>query len=194
MKPYDIPPLMDSIVTHLRRLGRKAPDLLQPPLSVHEFQTWVSRFPFSLTHELNAIYSWRNGTRADQGELLENLYLFPGFYLLSIEDAYRTYQERRDTPQWREEWFPLFADEAGDFYVVPCDKVPIDRAVVIGFLHGEPEQVPEYESLAAMAATLDAAFDEAAFYLDRDDTMEIDDDKYRRIARAFNPEIKEWQN
>ena len=45
-----------------------------------------------------------------------------------------------------------------------------------------------------MAATLDAAFDEAAFYLDRDDTMEIDDDKYRRIARAFNPEIKEWQN
>ncbi len=90
MNPYDIPPLMDSIVAHLRRLGRKAPDLLQPPLPARDLRLWASRLPFSLTRELNAMYSWRNGRVADRGELLENLHLFPGFYLLSI----KTHTER----------------------------------------------------------------------------------------------------
>ncbi len=61
----------------------------------------------------------------------------------------------------------------------------VDSTVVIGFVHGEPEQVPEDESLAAMAATLNAAFAEGAFYVDQDDTMEIDDDKYKLIAREI---------
>ena len=64
MTPEDIPHLMDRVVGHLRRLGRRVPDLLQDPLSKEELQLWAAKFPFSMTRELDAIYSWRNGTRA----------------------------------------------------------------------------------------------------------------------------------
>src|SRR6202011_2909454 len=106
--------------------------------------------PFSLTRELESIYQWRNGTKAVEGDLLEDLYFFPGFYFLSIEEAVQTYYEREGSPQWRKAWFPLFADGAGDFYIVPCAKKKLNASRVIGFLHGEPEQKAEYESVTAM--------------------------------------------
>jgi hypothetical protein len=186
---------MDDVVAHLRRLGRRVPELLQAPLSNEELQLWEAKFPFSMTRELEAIFSWRNGTKAREDDLLEDLYLFPGFYLLSIEEAYETYLERKDAPQWREGWFPLFADGAGDFYILPCGDKQADSSVVIGFLHGEPEQIAEYDSLAAMAATLEAAFAQRAFYVDTvDDSLEIDDDSFGSIAARFNPGIPEWRS
>ena len=195
MTAGDISHLMDKVVAHLRGLGRNAPGLLQDPLSNDVLQIWAARFPFPLTRELDAIYLWRNGTKANEDDLLEDLYLFPGFYLLSIEEAHQTYLERKDAPQWREGWFPLFADGAGDFYIIPCGKQKAESSVVIGFLHGEPEQIAEYDSLAAMVATLEAAFAQKAFYVDEDDdSLEIDDDRYGRIAGRFNPGIPEWRS
>lgn len=195
MTPDDITNLMDRVVEHLRRLGRSVPDLLQRPLANDELQMWAARFPFPLTRELEVIYTWRNGTMASEDDFLEDIYLFPGFYLLSIEEAHLTFLERKDAPQWREGWFPLFADGAGDFYVVPCGGQKTDSSVVIGFLHGEPEQIVEYESIAAMVATLEAAFAEKAFYVDQNDgSMEIDDEKYSQIASRFNPRITEWRS
>ncbi|MDQ6685913.1 MAG: SMI1/KNR4 family protein [Pseudomonadota bacterium] len=194
MSSNDITPLADGIVAHLRHLGRKSPDLLQPPLPSPAFATCAAKFPFPLTGELLAIYAWRNGTRAEQGESLENLHFFPGFFLLSLEDALRNYLERKQNTQWRDDWFPLFADDAGDFYVVPCGSVGVDSTEVIGFVHGEPTQVAEYESIAAMLRTLNAAFAEGVFFVDHDGSLEMDDDKYKLLARRFNPKIDEWQD
>ncbi len=185
---------MDRVEKHLRHLGRKSPDLLQPPVSDADLQRWSAEFPFAFTEELRAVYSWRDGTRADAGDLLENLHFFPGFVLLSLEDARRHYMERKDGAQWQENWFPLFADEAGDYYVVPCEAARVESTAVIGFVHGEPEQIAEYQSVAAMMATLDAAFAAGVFFVDGDDSLEIDDDRYKRVARRFNPGISEWQD
>lgn len=186
--------VLDQIVAHLRRLGRRAPDLLQDPLSREDIQSWESKLPFSLTRELGTMYQWRNGTKAEEGDLLESLYFFPGFYFLSIEEAVQTYQEREGSPQWRKGWFPLFANGGGDFYNVRCTRRKIGSSEVIGFLHGEPEQSTEYESVAAMMQTLEACYAEGAFFIDVDDTLEIDDDKHRMIANRFNPTILEWQS
>ena len=195
MKPQDIPRLMDGVVAHLNDIARPVTRLLQAPLSSQQFQQWAAKFPFPFTRELEVIFSWRNGTSAREDDLLEDLYLFPGFYMLSIEEAFETYLERKDAPQWREGWFPLFADGAGDFYIIPCGKQGAESSVVIGFLHGEPDQIAEYDSLAAMAATLEAAFQRRAFYVDPDDdSMEIDDDAYAPIAARFNPGIPEWRS
>jgi hypothetical protein len=185
---------LDRIVAHLRRLERRAPDLLQPPLSLRQIQLAESKLPFSLTGELETIYQWRNGTKADAGELLEFLYFFPGFYFLSLEEAIEKYEESEDAPQWKKGWFPLFANGAGDFYIVPCKKKKIASSEIIGFLHGEPEQTAEYESLDTMIQTIEACFRQGAFFVDDDDTMEIDDDKHQIIAHKFNPTIPEWQS
>lgn len=185
---------LDRIVEHHRRLGRRVPELLQDGLSQSDLEPWESALPFALTREVERIYEWRNGTKAEQDDLLETLYFFPGFYLLSIEEAVQTYREREVSPQWREGWFPLFADGGGDFYIVPCGAKKTDASEIIGFIHGEPEQVVEYESLTAMIATLESCFAEGAFFVDDDDSLEIDDEKHREIAHTINPGISEWQN
>ena len=184
---------LNQIVEQLRHLGRPTPELLHDGLSVTEIASWESNLPFSLTHELKSIYQWRNGTRVQEGDMVSGIYFFPGFYFLSIEEAVQTYKERAGAPQWRDGWFPVFADGGGDFYVVPCTRQEINTAEVIGFIHGEPEQVVEYESLAAMIQTLAASYAEGAFLLD-DDYLEIDDEKHRQIAHRFNPGVSEWQS
>lgn len=185
---------LDRIVAHLRRLGRGAPDRLQQGLSQQELASWESQLPFALTGELVALYQWRDGTKAEEGDLLEDLYFFPGFYFLSMEEAVQTFKEMEEAPQWSEGWFPVFADGGGNFYIVPCTAKKVDESEVIGFLHGEPDQIAEYESVSSMIETLEACFTEGAFFVDVDDTMEIDDDKHREIANRINPGIPEWQS
>ena len=88
----------------------------------------------------------------------------------------------------------MFADGGGDFYPACCGSEKKETAEIIGFIHGEPQQPVEYESLAAMIKTIDACYAEGAFFVDEDNTLEIDDNLHREIAHRFNPEIPEWQS
>jgi cell wall assembly regulator SMI1 len=185
---------LDRIVASLAQLGRRFPALLLPGLSKREIESWEAKLPFSLTRELDSLYQWRNGTRAYEGDLLGDLYFFPGFYLLSLEEAVQTYKEREDAPQWRKGWFPLFADGAGDFYLIRCTRKKTDSSGVIGFIHGEPEQILEYESLPSMIRTLADCYAEGAFFLDEDGYLDMDDEEHRRIAHKHNPGVSEWQS
>ena len=86
----DMTAALDRIVQHLRRLGRGAPDRLQRGLSNGELASWEAETPIRAHTRIGVIYQWRNGTRADPGDLLESLYAVPGFYFLSIEEAIET--------------------------------------------------------------------------------------------------------
>jgi len=185
---------LDRIVGRLTQLRRAVVHKLQPGLSPDELAVRESTLPFTLSRELEALYRWRNGTRVEEGDLLGEAYFFPGFYLLSLDEAVQTYAERRGSRQWKAHWLPVFADGGGDFYVVPCGTKKIDATEVIGFIHGEPEQTVEYESLAAMMQTIDACYAGGAFFLDDDDELEVDDDKQREIAHHHNPQVEEWQS
>lgn len=184
---------LDASVSQLAHASREVVDKLQPGLSLQEIATWEAKLPFALTRELEALYQWHDGTLVNEGDLLGQAYFFPGYYLLSLEEAVESHDERKDAWPWEKNWFPVFASGAGDFYVVPCSKEKLDTAVVIGVLHGEPEQVVEYQSLTAMMKTLEACHARGAFVLD-DGELEVDDDKHRVIARHFNPEVEEWQD
>jgi hypothetical protein len=185
---------LDRILAHLRRLDRPSADLLQRALTPAEIEALAAELPFSLTEEVERLYQWRNGTKAEPGDTLDDLHFFPGFYFLSLEEAIESYAEKEDAEQWHKGWFPLFANGAGDFYVVPCKRKKVASTEVIGFLHGEPEQIAEYESLETMTETLEACFREGVFYVDEDETLEMDDDRHAEIAHRYNPRIEEWQS
>ncbi|MEX1365613.1 MAG: SMI1/KNR4 family protein [Nannocystaceae bacterium] len=185
---------LERIAARLSNAGREVASKLQTGLSAREIASWEARLPFLLTREIEALFQWRNGTNVVEGDLLGHAYFFPGYYLLSIEEAVETYEERRGTQQWKDEWFPVCADGGGDFYVVPCSGDKLDVAPVIGFLHGEPEQTVDYESLSAMMQTIEACYAEGAFFVDDDGELEVDDDKHQEIAHRFNPEVEEWQS
>jgi cell wall assembly regulator SMI1 len=158
-----------------------------------QIRKMTSGLPFALPREVETLYQWRDGTMVRAGDRLDKVYFFPGFYLLSLEEAVQTYAERRDAPQWRPEWFPLFANGGGDFYLAWCRSEMTQTAPIVGFMHGEPEQIVEYESLTAMVRTLAACYDSGAFFLDEDNTLEVDDEMHRQLALRFNPGIEEWQ-
>ena len=185
---------LDRVLDHLERLGRATPGLIRPGIALEQLDAFEARLPFLLPEEVRQLYLWRNGTRVEEGDQLDALQFFPGFYFPSLEEAIATFFERQDAPQWEPGWFPVFMDGAGDFYLAVCDKDQRKATTeILGFLHGEPEQIVEYESLDAMTKVLEACYAEGAFFVD-DDTLEIDDDLHRAIANRFNPGIEEWQS
>ncbi len=185
---------LDEVVAHLTRLGRPVVRLLQPGLSAAEVSQLEATLPFALTEEVRAVYRWRNGTPVKKGDVLGDLWFFPGFYLPTLEHACRVFQERKLSNQWRKSWFPLFEDGAGDFYIVPCRKKPQDMAPVIGTIHGEPDQPVEYLDVTTMIETLTDSFRQRAFFAAPDGTFEMDDDAHGRIARLHNPGVIAWES
>jgi hypothetical protein len=186
---------LDEVVRHLGRLRRTATlQALQPSLTPQEVSQAEANLPFVLTEEVRALYRWRNGTRAETGDILSDLWFFPGYYLFSLDEAVQTFRERRLAPQWRKGWFPFFGNGAGDFYVVHCTRKAADAAPVIGFLHGEPEQDVEYLDVLRMIETLAECYAQGAFFVTPDGRLEMDDDTHRRIARQNNPGVDAWQD
>lgn len=161
---------LKSILHHHVRLNTQIPGRLNDGISLDEIRRQSESLPFALPEEVEQLFQWRNGTNIEEGDLLDARWFFPGFYFPSLQEAIRVVHERRGAPQWREGWFP------------------------VGFLHGEPEQVVEYESLEAMIKTLEACFAEGAFFLDDRGVLDMDDEHHREIAHRFNPGIEEWQD
>ncbi len=185
---------LDECVAHLSRLKHPVVSRLQPGLTDAEVAQIEATLPFTLTQELRVVYRWRNGIPVEEGDILASLWFFPGFYLPSLQYARQTFEERKLAKQWRRGWFPLFEDGAGDFYIVPCaPKKSVDKAPVIGFIHGEPEQLVEYLDVTTMMETLAACYAQGAFFVNSDGVLDIDDDAQARIARRLNPGVAEWQ-
>jgi hypothetical protein len=185
---------LDAVAAHLTRLGRPAASLLQPGLSRNEVSQLEAALPFRVTEELRVLYQWRNGTDVTKGFMLGELWFFPGFYLPSLENAVRMFSERRKGVQWRKSWFPFLADDGGNFYVAPCQRKPVDQALVIAFEHGEPEQEVEFLNITAMMETFVDCYAQGAFFVADDGSFEMDDDAYERIARYHNPGVAVWQS
>lgn len=183
---------MDAIASSLQRLGHPCVALLRPPLSRDARNGLWKRLPFAPTQELDELYEWRDGTEAPAGALLDNLHIIPGFFLMSLNEAVDVYFERASGPQWQSNWFPFLADGAGDFYVVPCLPSSIPAAGVVGFIHGEPEQPVEYESIETMMRTFAEAYVAGAVILDEDGCLEYDDEAFRLIAQRNNPGQTIW--
>jgi cell wall assembly regulator SMI1 len=181
---------MKEIVRHLTRLGRRTPKLLNPGLSREAIARATAKLPFALPPEVVALYEAFDGTRTDTKALLRDMWLFPGYILLSLEDAVEAYRLMRRARGWKPSWFPVFADDAGSYYAVACEKSARARGVV-GFLHGEPDPEVEYGSLETMLATIAACLAKGAFYSKGKD-FEIDDVKHAAIARLLNPGVPFW--
>ncbi|MFT3943628.1 MAG: hypothetical protein QM705_07370 [Ancrocorticia sp.] len=114
----DIYVSLGSIEGSLRRLGRVVLlDSLREGIPSETVRSLLARVGLESFPELEALYAWRDGTDTD-GVKLGEIDIFPGFYLLSLEDAILNYQAFVGDMRWQVGWLPLFADGGGDFYVI----------------------------------------------------------------------------
>jgi len=140
--------------------------------------------------ELEALYEWHDGTGSGSGALLEDLWLLPGFYLLSLDEAVTNYAAFRKDPRWRPGWFPVFADGGGDFYLIDFRNAA--SRVVRHFRLEEVEHPVEYGSLAAMLDTFAAAFESGAIFVDATGYVDVIDEAFDVIAARLNPDTPWW--
>ena len=164
----------------LERLDRRTLlESLQPGIDVGTVRHRLDTVGFPTSGEIESLYAWHNGTSTD-GVTLDDIHLFPGFYLLSIEDAVANYEAFSDDSRWVKGWLPLFANGGGDFYVVDLSGSASEP--VRHFRIDESEHPVDFGSLGAMAETLALGFERDVFFVDDRGYLEMDDQAFRALV------------
>jgi len=177
---------LDFVLNWLRCKGRRAAHVINRGISRGEIERLIgSGRILSFPAELFRLYGWRNGTRVEAGDQLDGLHFFPGYYFLSFEDALASYLLFENDSRWDCSWFPIFANGGGDYYALD-----IRTGKVIGFLLGESDQLPEFDSITAMIRTLAECYEKGIFFLDSSGYLEVNDQRQIEIARKLNPGIE----
>lgn len=165
--------------------------LLNPGIPMNQVREAMASQGLPYSPELETLYEWHDGTASDLGAaLLGDLWLIPGFYLLSLDEAMTNYAAFRKDRRWNPLWFPVFADGGGDFYVIDFSNAP--ARVVRHFRLEEAEHPIEYRSLAAMIDTFATAFESGAIFVDGTGYVDVHDEAFNAIAAQLNPDIAWW--
>jgi hypothetical protein len=138
--------------------------------------------------DLIEAYSVADGVKSDAGDVLEDIWVFPGYYWMSLDEAAASHRAFKDDPRWDRSWLPVFASGGGDFYAVSCSGV--DRGGVVGYLLGEEEQFIEFPDLGTMFEVLERSFAEGAFY-NGPKGFEADYGAMREVAHRIAPGFSE---
>jgi len=186
----DIEEALSRIRAGLVRLGRRVTlEALQPGLTSAQTGLLLKAAGLPEDEHVEVLYAWRDGTRT-AGLTLDDIQIFPGFYLLSLQDAIANYRAFLPDPRWSPGWLPLFANGGGDFYLV--DLGDQSSGSVRHFRIDESEHPIEYRSLVDMVATLAAGFDRGVFFVDKDGYLEMDDLRFAAVAAELNPNVPWW--
>jgi hypothetical protein len=189
----DVSASLGSIETGLQRLGRQVLlRSLQPGLSAEAVRSALVAVGLASPSALEALYMWRNGTSTSGGVTLDDIHFFPGFYLLSIEDAVANYRAFANDSRWTPGWLPIFANGGGDFYVLDLSS-PSNKPVR-HFRIEETEHPIEFNSLGALLATLATAFERGMFFVDPNGYMEMNDLVFNGLAAELNPDVEWWRD
>lgn len=162
---------------------------LRPGLQRQIVRSQLERVGLPSSVDVETLYAWRDGTQT-AGVTLDDIHIFPGFYLLSLDDAITDYRAFVADPRWVPGRLPLFANGGGDFYVVDLDGEP--SGLMRLFRIEESEQPVEFGSLAEMMVTVATAFDRGVFFVDPEDYLEMDDLAFAAIAAELNPSVPWW--
>lgn len=191
MRSSELATSLGVIERALQRLGRRTlHQALQPGISADLIQAALGPVELVAPAELEEVYGWRDGTSTASNAAIDDIHMFPGFYLLSIKDAITNYRVFIQDARWRTGWLPLFANGGGDFYVL--DVSSQEASPVRHFRIDEVEHPVEFRSLAAMFATLAQAFERGVFYVDSGGYLEMDDVVFGALAAELNPEVDWW--
>ena len=136
--------------------------------------------------DLAALYGVCDGVDSSEGDLLDDIQVFPGHFWMPLAEALEMHAELEADPDWRRSWLPVFATGAGDFYGVICDERSRDFGGVVGFLRGEDDPLVEFRTLKTMMATIRRSFEGGAFVMS-EGYLESDYPKMRAIAAGTQP-------
>lgn len=182
-----------TIEKALQRLGRRVLlGSLQEGIPAEAVRSSLAAVGLPSSPELEMLYGWKNGTSTASVAAVDDIHLFPGFYLLSLEDALANYRAFATDARWSVGWLPLFANGGGDFYVLDLSQP--GGGPVRHFRIEESEHPIEFGSVGALSTTLAAAFERGVFFVDPSGYLEMDDLVFAGVAAEFNPDVEWWRD
>jgi hypothetical protein len=170
------------IVAHLRRLGCGLPDRLAKGTLVKGL-AW---FPHPLPPPIVEWWELANGPVWGTADVAEDVWLKPGYYPLSLEEAEEDYADNAD--RFEDSWLPIMTDGGGDFLVVDC----ADETCPVLICSADDETERIYDSLELMLKTLEECFAAGIYAIDSDGHFESDDDTEAELASKLNPNSHYW--
>lgn len=163
---------------------------LLPGIDAERTRSTLGEVGLPASGQIEALYAWRDGTNTAGVGALDDIHFFPGFYLLSLEDAVTNYRAFVADQRWTPGWLPVFANGGGDFYVT--DMSGDMSGVVRHFRIEESEHPVEFLTVRDMLMTIAAGFERAVFFVDGNGYLEMDDLAYAVVAAELNPGVPWW--
>ncbi|KAL3836380.1 hypothetical protein ACJMK2_021813 [Sinanodonta woodiana] len=128
---FDVKESIEIIINHPLNKERPASYLLGPPLTEEEIVLTLK--PVLETRDVShfdgliQLYKVTNGLKTLEAEAdghpLKDIWLIPGYYLLSVHEVVETLSiMMRTSGVWIPSWLPLFASRTGDFVVFDTEN------------------------------------------------------------------------
>jgi cell wall assembly regulator SMI1 len=179
---------LERVEERVAQLGRTAAlNALQPGLQAPAVVERLATVGLVAPPEVVQYFGWHDG-QGDYDATLGELWLFPGFYPMSTEEALIDYAALVVDPRWQTGWLPIFADGGGDFFVVDLES----DGVIRRFRNDETIQPIEYLSLSSMIATIADAYDEGVYHLGEHGELTLDQAAFAVLAARHNPGVAWW--
>lgn len=194
---------LDAVLEHWKRLATPVVPDLPPALSRAEINEAMRGLPFTLPEDVYEFYMWHDGT--------VNSGLLPYWYLMSLEDAIRTYNEAPSlfvnlVEEVQESGvlekkaenvkccFPLFFDAGGTLLTLPCSENTQPGEPLISWDEELPQVI--YKDIQSLVDTVVAASKIGAYFLPHEglDVIDVDMSKWLQAARECNPNVSYWLN
>ncbi|MEM0939852.1 MAG: SMI1/KNR4 family protein [Bacteroidota bacterium] len=166
--------------------------LLQKGLELSEVMNFTDELNITLTNELVELYKWRNGTDKSDGYILGDVDFFPGYHFLPLEHSVAYYKSFINDRRWSKNWFPVFANGGGDFFIINCTDKFKESSEVIGFMRDFDDHEVEYLSLERMLQTFCECYTKGAFYLNGNGDIESKVEEEAIISNKLNPGLDRW--
>jgi hypothetical protein len=173
---------LSQLIKEMRRLGCGLPDRLAKGKTIQALK-W---FPHPLPKPVQEWWAFADGPVWGKGDVAEDVWLKPGYYPLSLEDAESDYTD--NAGRFKDTWLPIMTDGGGDFLVVDC----ADEACPVLLCAGDDEIDRVYDSLDSMVETFIECIAQGVFFIDDDGNFDTDDDNEARISLKLNPKSKYW--
>ena len=184
---------VDQAFEHLQALGRPVSDKRRHGLNQENLSNYLDLEGLHDTKDIMKLYTVADGTQTHAGEVMEDIWFFPGYFWMSMEEASSVYKEMCCCDQWNPAWFPIFASDGGDYYAVACTSRLDSSHNVVRFLRGEINHDVMFSNIESMFLTLNKCFSQGVFYCDEGNKFKSDVRKMRQISREIQIGFKEYE-
>jgi cell wall assembly regulator SMI1 len=192
-----------AIVDKQNSMGYYFPSILNQPADTNLIEQTQQKLNLNFSKELIELYSFSNGTSRSENPLgmigLIPIHIFMD--LASAESYYSTSIQIKELFEVRDtgfrpgiKLFPFLEDSSGNCYWVDLNE-DTDNYGKIFWTNTYPDS-PAYKfnSLTSMFETIAQAYKTDIFFLDPDNYLDEDYDKWGVLAKIINPGIQFWDD